>query len=560
MRGIDAFLELLAQHHVRYVFGNPGTTELPLNDALIADDRFEYIFGLQEIPVMAMADGYALASGCLGVVNLHASCGLGNAMGMLYNAHRQGSPLLITAGQQDRRLMFQEPILWGDLTAVARSWTKSAVEVQRVSDLPSAVRRAIQAALTPPTGPVFLSLPLDLQLEWCEHFDLAARPVLDTRTRPPQSALRDAAERLAAATRPVILAGSRVAQRHAITQLVALAERIGAVVFSEPTSNHGRLGFPCDHPLYVHDLPMWSPQICQLLSNYDVALVCGMDLLRQYIYFEPPLVLPSTLQVIHLDEDVRELGKNCRVDVGVWGDTLSGLAELDGQLQRQMTEPQQSSAHQRCQTARAAQLTRRRDLLQQVESLAVHRPLHPAVVMKTIADVLPDQVAVIEAAVTSTGGVLERLGAIRDPYGYFGQRGWTLGWGPNVAIGVKLAWPDRPVLGLVGDGEAMYGIQGLWSAAHHRIPVTWVVFNNTNYQILKQCAQQLPLPNAAQGRFLGLDLLDPAIDFLQLAQALGVQAQRLSEPDAIAQALRQAWESPQPQLIEVPIAVNASAL
>jgi benzoylformate decarboxylase len=554
MRGIDAFLELLAQHNVHYVFGNPGTTELPLNDALIGDGRFEYIFGLQEIPVMAIADGYALASGRLGVVNLHISCGLGNAMGMLYNAHRQGSPLLVTAGQQDRRLMFQEPILWSDLISVARPWTKYAVEVQRISDLPSAVRRAIQAALTPPTGPVFLSLPLDLQLEWCEHLDLAARPALDTRVRPPQASIRDAARRLAAAERPVVLAGSRVAQRGAVAELVAVAEQIGAVVYSEPTSNHGRLGFPSDHPLYVHDLPMWAPQICQLLSDYDVALVCGMDLLREYIYFDPPAVLPHELQVVHLDEDARELGKNYRVDVGLWGDTGCGLAELNEQLQPLMSESQRSSARQRCQAARDAQLARRGALQREIESQTDHRPLPPAVLMKTIADVLPDQVAVIEAAVTSTGGVLEQLGAIRDPYAYFGQRGWTLGWGPNVAIGVKLAWPDRHVLGLVGDGEAMYGIQGLWSAAHHRIPVTWVLFNNRNYQILKQCAHQLPLPNASQNRFLGLDLVDPEIDFVQLAQALGVKAQRISEPDAIAQALRRAWDDPHPQLIEVPIA------
>src|SRR5580698_7357214 len=161
--GIHAFVELLAGCGVRYVFGNPGTTELPLCDLLVDDTRMEYILGLQEVPVMSMADGYAMASGSLGVVNLHACCGLGNAMGILYNAHREGTPLLVTAGQQDRRLKFEEPLLWGDMVAVARPWTKWAAEIERVEDLPSAVRRAVQLALTPPTGPVFLSLPLDVQ-------------------------------------------------------------------------------------------------------------------------------------------------------------------------------------------------------------------------------------------------------------------------------------------------------------------------------------------------------------------------------------------------------------
>ncbi|HKD35423.1 MAG TPA: thiamine pyrophosphate-binding protein [Pirellulales bacterium] len=163
IRGANAILEMLATAGVRYLFGNPGTTELPLMDALAADERFDFILGLQEVPVMGMADGYAMASGRLGVVNLHICAGLGNAMGMLYNAWREGTPLLVTAGQQDRRLRFEEPILWGDMVGVVRPWTKWAAEVERVEDLPAALRRAMQAALTPPTGPVFLSLPMDVQ-------------------------------------------------------------------------------------------------------------------------------------------------------------------------------------------------------------------------------------------------------------------------------------------------------------------------------------------------------------------------------------------------------------
>src|SRR6476620_9448162 len=170
--GIQSFLHLLADFGVKQIFGNPGTTELPLNDAMVTDRRIKYILGLQEIPVMAMADGYAMATGSLGVVNLHISCGLGNAMGMLYNAWREGTPLLVTAGQQDRRLRFEEPLLAGDLVGVALPWTKWAYEVDRVQDLPAALRRAVQTALTPPTGPVFLSWPVDIQSELAEALDL----------------------------------------------------------------------------------------------------------------------------------------------------------------------------------------------------------------------------------------------------------------------------------------------------------------------------------------------------------------------------------------------------
>src|SRR5688572_19122416 len=179
--GIQLFLDLLAGYGVRHIFGNPGTTEMPLNDALVSDRRFQYILGLQEVPVMAMADGFAMASGNLGVVNLHISCGLGNAMGMLYNAFREGTPLLVTAGQQDRRLTLEEPILYGQMVEATRPWTKWSCEVQRVEDLPVAVRRAVQTALTPPTGPVFLSLPIDVQMEVAAGLDMSPIRLPDAR-------------------------------------------------------------------------------------------------------------------------------------------------------------------------------------------------------------------------------------------------------------------------------------------------------------------------------------------------------------------------------------------
>ncbi len=227
IRGIDAFLELLHSAGVRHVFGNPGTTELPLNDALVADQRFRYILGLQEVPVMGMADGFAMASRSLGVVNLHICCGLGNAMGMLYNAYREGTPLLVTAGQQDRRLQFEEPILWGRMVEVVRPWTKLAIEVNRVEDLPSATRRLVQAALTPPTGPVFMSLPVDVQLAVSDELDLSPIRLPDRRVRPPLEALQRAATVLLGAKNGAILVGSRVQEADAVAGTGAIGRATG---------------------------------------------------------------------------------------------------------------------------------------------------------------------------------------------------------------------------------------------------------------------------------------------------------------------------------------------
>ena len=550
--GIQAFLTMLADAGVKYIFGNPGTTELPLNDALVDDRRLSYILGLQEVPVMAMADGYAMASGQLGVVNLHISCGLGNAMGMLYNAFREGTPLLVTAGQQDRRLKFSEPILWGDMVQVARPWTKWAVEVERVEDLPSALRRAVQLALTPPTGPVFLSLPVDLQMETAE-LDLTPPKPVDRRVRPPLGALQQACAVLAEARNPVILAGSRVVEAGAVDALVAVAEQLGAIVMSEPGHTHGRQGFPPRHPLYGQTIPHWSPQIRVRLAPYDALLVVGMDLLREYVYHAPEPAVPEHLRVVHIDADASQLGKNFPTEVGVWGDLRESLAELKTLLAARMSDEQNRQAAERCAGHAAAQQAERAKLRQRIASEQTARPMTSAVLMGSLAKILPPDVALVEEAVTTTNTTLQRLGALQNTSGYFGHRGWALGWGLGCAIGVKLAWPERPVLAVLGEGAALYGIQGLWTAARHQLPVTFVICNNSQYQILKAGARGFKLPNAAAERFVGMDLDGPRVDMVGLAQSFGVSAQRVTEPDELAELVAGSLAGNAPRLFDVQI-------
>ncbi|HEX4000011.1 MAG TPA: thiamine pyrophosphate-binding protein [Pirellulales bacterium] len=553
MRGIDAFLEMLAAAGVRHIFGNPGTTELPLCDAMLADGRLQYILGLQEVPVMAMADGYAMASGKLGVVNVHICAGLGNAMGMLYNSFRSGTPLLLTAGQQDRRLRFEEPILWGDMLGVVRPWTKWAVEVERVEDIPSAMRRAMQTALMPPTGPVFLSIPLDLQTASAE-FDTTLSNPPDPQIIPAAAAIERAVDVLLAAKRPGILVGSRVVERGAVQELATVAERLGAAVLSEPGTTHGRLSFPSDHPLYAQGLPLWSPEIRQRLAEFDTLLVVGMDLFRPYLYHEPARAMPEHIRLVHLDEDQYQLGKNYPLAAAIWGSTKGGLAALDAELSRRMTAEQTAAARGRAESLAAAQRRVRESLRREADAQRRLRPMTPLAAMAAVAGVLPKNVAVVEEAVTTTNTTLERLGAIADPSGYFGHRGWALGWGLGCSIGVRLAWPDRPVLALLGDGASLYGIQGLWTAARYRIPVTFVIFNNAQYQILKIGSRMMNLPEAGASRFLGMDITDPEVDFLGLARSLSIAAERVTEPEELAERVATSLAGDRPQLIEVPIA------
>ena len=551
--GIQAFLDMLADFGVHYIFGNPGTTELPLNDALVDDSRFQYILGLQEVPVMAMADGFSMASRTLGVVNVHISCGLGNAMGMLYNAYREGTPLLVTAGQQDRRLKFEEPILWGEMAAATKPWTKWSVEVDRVEDLPAALRRAVQTALTPPTGPVFMSLPIDVQLEQSDRLDLSPIRLPDPRVRPPLEAIRQAAAVMLAARNPGILAGSRITEMDAMAELIAVAELLGAPVMTESGTTHGRLAFPSDHPLNAQGLPLWSPEVRERLAEFDVLLVTGMDLLRQYVYHEPARAIPEHIRLVHLDEDPWQLGKNYPVEVGVIGHTKLSLGELASHLRELSSTAYQSQARERMTRRTAMHDAARQTFQERIQHEDPQRPMSPLTLMGALAKVLPPDVAVIEEAVTTTNTTFERLGVLKNTTGYFGHRGWALGWGLGVSLGAKLAWPDRPVLSLLGEGAALYGIQGLWSAAHHHIPVTFVICNNAQYQILKIGAKGIQLPRAMQGKFEGLDIQNPEIDFVGLARSLGVEAHRVTEPEELTERVRDSLQNQRLVLYDVPI-------
>jgi benzoylformate decarboxylase len=554
MTGIEAFLSILSASGVKHLFGNPGTTELPVNDALANQPKLEYVFGLHEIPVVSMADGFAQASGSISVANVHIGCGLGNAMGMLYNAFVAGSPVLLTAGQQDRRLQLEEPVLAADLVSVARPWTKWAYEIQRVEDFPTATRRAIQTALTPPTGPVFLALPVDVQTEARDSFGLSPARIPDRRTRPPADAVREAAKLLLGAKNPAILAGSRVTESGGIAALVHVAERLGAKVFTECTTIHGRHPFPTEHSLAGDRLAYWSPDLHKQLEGFDVLFVVGMNLLRMYIHHELERPIPEAARIIHLDSNAWEIGKNYAVEVGLFCDPKTGLEELTTALDEQLSPAQKEAAYVRYAKHAQSRQQSLQSLQRKLAEQSSLRPMTPLVMMSAIAKALPKDVAVIDEGITTTGSWLERLGALPDPYGYFGQRGWALGWGLGFALGVKLARPQRPVLALIGDGASLYGIQALWTAAHHRIPVTFVICNNAQYKILKDCAENMPLPQMKEHRYLAMDLVQPEIEFLALAKGFGVEARRISEPEELTQLVGQSLRENRLQLFDVAVA------
>ncbi|MDE2583464.1 MAG: thiamine pyrophosphate-binding protein, partial [Rhodospirillales bacterium] len=324
LSGKTALLELLKQEGVRVMFGNPGTTELPLMDALAVEQDLRYVLALQEAPAMAMADGYALASGGLAVVNLHVAPGLGNAMGMLYDAQKAGSPVLVTAGQHEQTFNFTEPLLWADLPRLAQPFVKWSHEVRRLEDLPRAIHRAAKTALAPPMGPVFLSLPGDV-LTASAELDLGAPSRVASGLRGDAAAVAQAAALIARAERPVIMAGDAVPASRALGELVALAEAIGAPVWDEGMAS--RAMFPSSHPLYRGAFARLPATIRGILAEHDLLVSIGADLFTLSLpgHVEP---VPDGMPIVHLDTDPWELGKNYAEAASILGDPKATLPDL----------------------------------------------------------------------------------------------------------------------------------------------------------------------------------------------------------------------------------------
>jgi len=284
-----------------------------------------------------------------------------------------------------------------------------------------------------------------------------------------------------------------------------------------------------------------------------VLVVVGMDLLRQYIYFDPPRPIPEHIKLVQLDENPWEIGKNYAVEVGVIGDIKMSLMELKFAATVLFSAEERFNRERRVMKYTADSHAAREKLQSKIDAERDIRPLTPLGLMGALAKVLPPDVVVVEEAVTTTNTTFERLGVLKNTTGYFGHRGWALGWGLAVAIGAKLAWPERPVLALLGEGAAAYGIQGLWSAARYKIPVVFVICNNAQYQILKLCGRSLNLPQSKAEQFEGMDLVGPELDYVSLARGFGVEAHRITEPDELADRVAAAFQGDKPILFDVPI-------
>jgi benzoylformate decarboxylase len=540
-RARDIVLDILRDEGVTHIFGNPGSTEMPLMDALVDAPDLKYVLGLQEATAVGMADGWALASQKVGFVNLHAMGGLGNAMGVLVASKASETPLVVTAGQQDTRHLASEPWLSGDLVALATPVTKWAREVRRGEDVGQALRRAFAVARTPPCGPVFLSLPMD---------------VLDAEVEgptPPRSALpklgpSPEAERLAEALasldpdKVVVLLGDDLPATTA-EGLVAFAESAGFAVWGAQLTS--RSAFPSSHPCWAGVMkPDFAWMRAHFLDKQAIVVVGGRAFVAYPYREERPV--PEGVAFYHVADAGDAFGREHPADIAALGDIAATLIAAAAHLRRHAD----GDAVRTRLAARAARKLASNDALRVSILAETGAPLTADAAVLAALDALPEDALIANDSAATFGRVQDLL--TTRPGRYFFARGGVLGCNMPAAVGMSLA-TDHWVASFVGDGGAMYSPQALWSAANVRANVLFFVFNNRRYGVLQNVARSLDYANAVAGKFVGMNLDDPAVDFSALARSMGTPYARADDRAAIFEAVAQAVERGGPTLIEVTI-------
>ena len=543
LSGKQALMEQLVADGFHYLFGNPGTTEQAFMDLLQDYPQLEFILCLQEAVAVSMADTYARATRTPAFVELHIGPGLGNGIGMLHNAFVGRSPLVVYVGQGDSRAMMMEPHLSGDLVSMARPVTKWAYEVNHAINLPQALRRALKTAEEPGQGPVVLSIPVDVM---DQQADLEIVPTAYTRWRvhPDPAAIDEAADLLAGSQRPMLYVGDGVSLSGAQQEVARVAELLGASIYQGYSTE---TNVDWDHPLYRGGLPfIGGSAIKGALSQHDTLLAIGTPLF-QVVFPDPEGMVPAGMKIVQIDLDSHQLGKNVPGVLAIRSDPKAALAALIERLESRSIP----GAAERGERISTDKRQRQEKILADDQKGWNDSPISVPRLMGEIAAMLPPEAAVFDES-TTAGAVLPRYIKAK-PGRYFRARGGGLGPGLPGAVALKLAMPDRPVVGIVSDGAAMYTVSALWTAAHHRIPVTWVICNNASYRILKLNVMDYLGPAHANRQFVAMDLTDPPLRYDRIAESLGVHGRRVERPDELRPALEEALALGAPALVDVAI-------
>lgn len=543
--GRNAFIACLLGDGVKRMFGNPGTTELPIMHALSDYPEMGYVLAMQEGVVIGIADGYSRASGELVACNVHVAPGLGNAMGALYTAKISGVPMILTAGQQEQGHGHAEPLLYDPLVPIAQPHVKWAVEVTQVEDLPMILRRAAKIATTPPTGPVFISLPGDI-LNDQAALELGQATRVDAAARPNDRSLEALADAILSAKNPVLIAGHEIIASDAFDEAAELADALGAHVYQQTIIDGAH--FPSTHPAYMGVLTRAQPVVRERLAPYDMMVCIGSDALKMSVYSETD-PMPDGMRLIQIGQRDWEFGKIYAAEMAVRADVKETLKALIPVLKAKGGDSLAKSAAEKLKIAAEDNWsTRKAAKVEKTKPLRDAGGLKPDWITMRLVEMLPKNAIVVDEGLTTAASLPDFL-AYTDRYSYFGNSSGGIGWGIAAAVGVQEAQPDRQVVGIVGDGSAMYAIQALWTAANLKQNTVFVLFNNQGYSILKQ---RLKLFHG-NDKPIGMDFNDPPLDLVSLAKGFGLSGEKATTPDEFEAAFANGLAHNGPYVIEAMI-------
>jgi thiamine pyrophosphate-dependent acetolactate synthase large subunit-like protein len=548
--GRFAIIEQFLADSMTYMFGNPGTVEQGFLDAIDEYPNFKYILTLQETIAVAMADGYARATKEPALVQLHSGVGLGNGIGMLYQAYRGHAPLVVIAGEAGIKYDAMDSQMAADLVAMAKPVTKWATRVVDPSSTLRVLRRAVKMAATPPMGPVFVCLPADI-LDQPIQEEIVPTTIPSTRVTPHPDEVAQAARLLAGAQKPLIIMGDGIACSGAQDELARVAELWGADVWG---ADNSEVNLRADHPLYKGNLGhMFGANSSRVTREADAILVVGTYIFPEvFPYLSPPDIFAPGAKIVHVDLNAYEIAKNFPVALGLVSDPKLTLAALASALDATMTSAQKQAARARVEASSAAKEQALQAQLEADRQARDEMPLQASRFMEELARQLPDDAIIFDEALTISPPLTRYIPPIQ-PGTFFQTRGGSLGVGIPGAMGIKLAHPEKVVIGFTGDGGSMYTIQALWTAAHHDIGAKFVICNNSSYMLLKlNILQYWREQGLSPGTFPeSFNLVSPVVDFVKIAESMGVPGARVERPEQAAPAIREMLAHAGPFLIDM---------
>lgn len=546
MTGKQALLEMLKAEGVEFIFGNPGTSEGPIIDMLGDYPELKYILTLQESVAVGMGESYARATGKASFVSLHVDSGLANGIALMLDAYNTGTPMVVTSANYDIRKTTEGMT---DLAELVRPVTKWSVQLTHPDQIPGAIRRAFNEANSHPKGPVYVGFTANALEDSADMNIIPSRPVFD-EPRPNFHGIKAAADLLMQADRSIMMVGDRVSDDGAMNKAVELAELLGLPVYG---SRGAEVAFPTNHPQFLGNLSLRMSDQRSILERADLVLTIGMDTFEELFYWGD-VILNRETKLIHIDPDAGKIGKSEPTDVGIVAHCGLAIEELINQITPMLTPEQQQAISNRTKAISDEAHEGKKSFERSVEDKWDQKPITPARMMFELSNALPDNALVVDDSLSNRAmfrhyfQALER-GDIR------GVRGQSIGGGIGATMGTQCANPDRPVIGIIGDGSAMMTIQGLWTAANDNIPCVFVICNNGMYRILRTNfniyqKDVLGLSETSGENLLYSEFATP-FDMAAIANSMGVHGERIIEPSEIKPAIDRAVASGKPALLDI---------